>query len=418
MFRGGAGLAGARTLTAREGKGLPGTPPAAGSTYHQAQYHIRFLALSSCALGKRKQSTHNVDARCPCASLPLLCSTYGTHLRHLQGVGDYITPDTIHHLAHLTLLQSLDLSTERHALQLPPRSLQAIASCRHLTSLRLGNHLTCWETFELAAELPALQQLEFSYTREVDVSVQEFAPLKHSRTIQRLAISGMPCSDQLLDVLAASPVTDLSIHAGAFCATPKGAALMAGRLQKLQLLVNDRDNAAFTAALPVLGSSLSSLSLSLHKASADCRPLLKAVFSLPALQHLSLGSQYNGLTEWELQDLPVLTHCTNLSLSNHFTDATLCATLRSTPHLRQLQLGSSGEVGSLGLGCVLGHCRGLREVRLVLMRGVTAAGVAALASGPCVSRVVLEGCRNVSAEECRELMRLLNKPDLDIIKLR
>ncbi len=55
---------------------------------------------------------------------------------------------------------------------------------------------------------------------------------------------------------------------------------------------------------------------------------------------------------------------------------------------------------------------------LELMRGAAAAAVAALASGRGMSRVVLVGCRNVSADECRQLTQLLNRPQLDIIKLR
>lgn len=353
-----------------------------------------------------------------CCSSAATRSAYGTQLVHLRGVGDYIDTDSIAYLGRLTALQSLDLTTERHALPVAPRSLQALAALTDLHTLQIGNHLACYDTCELAAALPALQQLEFSYTQEVVVSVQDFAPLKHSRALQHLALSGVTCTDELLELLAETPITELSLHASRFAATPKGSALLAGKLHKLQLQVNDKDNATFAAALPALGSGLTSLCLGIHKATLDCRSLLRAVFSLPALQELSLGSHYNGLTEAELRDLPVLPQLTSLSLSNHWTDATLCGVLRSTPGLRHLQLTSCSEVGALGLGCVLGHCRGLRAVRLVLMRGATAAGVAALASGACVSRVVLEGCRNVSGEECRELMRLLNRPDLDIVKLR
>lgn len=327
--------------------------------------------------------------------------------------------DTLPYVAKLTAVRTLDLYTEKRAVHMPPRSLQSLAALSHLQSLHLGNHLACYDLFELAADLPALQQLEFSYVQETAVSAQDLAPLRRSSTLQRLVLSGVNCTDALLDVLADTPVTDLSLCTGGFLVSPKTAVRMAGRLQRLQLSVGGAvGSIMFKASLPVLGAALTSLSLTVHKHTDDFSGLLQAVFGLPALQDLSLRVHYSRLSEQELQDLPVASQMTRLSLSNHVSDAAMCCLLRSAPGLRHLSLSSCSEVGSLGLGCVLGHCRRLSSVRLELMRGATAAGVAALASGQCMSRIVLEGCRNVGAEECGELKRMLNRPDLDIIKLR
>jgi hypothetical protein len=333
-------------------------------------------------------------------------------------VGDYLDTSNLPQLAQLTALQALDLSTEAHALPIPPSNLQLLSHLTALTSLHLGNNLACHEACDLAAGLPALAELSFSYVSEVQVSVQEFAPLWRSKTLQRLELAGVDCTDELLGVLAGSAVTDLALTAAAFRATAKGAAAMAGRLQALRLSVKDTTLAAVTSALPVLGSQLTQLSLCVHKAGGDYTQLMQVVFALPALQQLSLASHYNGLTERELQGLPVAPQLTQLSLHNHFTPATLPCVLRGTPSVRHLHLCSCADVGAAGLGSVLEHCRGLRSVHLELMRGVDAAAVAALAAGRYVSRIVLEGCRNVSAEECRELMQRLGRPDLDIIKLR
>lgn len=345
-------------------------------------------------------------------------STHAKQLQHLAGLGDYVTADTLPLLAQLTALQTLDLVTERHALPIAPRSLQPLASLTRLHSLFLGNHLACHDVFELAAALPALQRLEFSYVREAAVSAQDLVPLTASKSLQRLVLAGVPCTDDVLHVLASTTVHDLGIQGAGFCATPQAAARMGGRLRGLQLQVNDATAAAVTAALPVLGAGLTSLSLRIHKATADYRGLLQAAFGLPALQQLALGSHYRGLSESEVAGLPVSSTLTQLSLSNHFSDATLVAVLRSAPGLTQLSLSSCGEVGQDGLAAVLGACKGLRSVRLELMRGVTAAGVAALAAGPRVRCVEVAGCRNVSEEECRELVRQLGKPELDILKLR
>jgi hypothetical protein len=353
-----------------------------------------------------------------CNLLDCFHSTHGTQLQHLKGAGDYVNSDTLPHVVKLTALRTLDITTEQQAVHIPPRSLQSLAVLSRLQNLHLGSHLACYDLFELAADLPALQQLEFSYVQDIPVSSQDLAPLRRSSTLQRLALAGVQCTDALLDVLADTPVTDLRLCAGEFLASPKGAARIAGRLQRLQMMVySTAGSYMLNASLPVLGAALTSLSLTVHKW-VGCSGLLQAVFGLPALQDLSLQANYSSFTEQELQALPVASQLTQLSLSNQFGDAALCQLLRSTPGLRHLSLSSCSEIGSLGLSCVLGHCRRLSSVRLELMRGATAAGVAALASGQCMSRVVLEGCRNVSAEECGELMRMLNRPDLDIVKLR
>lgn len=352
-----------------------------------------------------------------CCDAAAACSTHARQLQHLRGVGDYIDSDTLPHLAQLPALQTLDLCTERHALPVTPQRLRLLQGLSSLRSLQLGNHLACHDVCELAASLPALQQLEFSYVRDTGFSCLELGPLGRSRTLQRLALAGFDVTDQLLEVLASTRVTDLSVSAGAFCASPRGAALVAGRLQALQLSVNDSTEQVLAEALPVLGAGLTSLSLSIHRSTADYKGLLQAVFRLPALQQLSLQAHYHALTEGELQGLAVASHLVRLSLSNHFTDATLCLILSSAPGLRHLHLASCGDVGPSGLAAVPAHCCGIRSVRLELMRAATAAGVAALASGPGLSCVVLEGCRNVSAEECRHLMQL-HSPELDIIKLR
>ena len=148
--------------------------------------------------------SHIACCRCRCVCTTL-CSTYGSQLQHLQGVGDYIDADSITHLARLTALTSLDLTTERHALPVAPRSLHVLSALPHLSHLQLGNHLACHDTCELAAALPALQDLEFTYVCEVHVSVQDFAPLKQSRSLQRLGVSGVACSDELLELLASNP---------------------------------------------------------------------------------------------------------------------------------------------------------------------------------------------------------------------
>jgi hypothetical protein len=328
----------------------------------------------------------------------------------------------VQHLAQLTALQDLDITTERHPLQLAPRSLQPLAALKHLARLKLGNNLACHDTFELAAALPQLSALEFSYLCADAAAgpAQQLAPLKHSRSLRRLLLSGVRCSDELLELLAQTAIEDLELDVACMItATAKGAARMAGRLRRLQLHVCDANVAAVIAMLPVLGlSQLTQLSLSVHKAAADYGPLLRAVFGLQALQDLHLSSHYHGLSEAELEGLPGLMQLTRLSLSNHFTDATLASLLRSTPNLRQLRLSCCGDVGEQGLRGVLGLCGGLRSVELELMRGATAAGVCALAAGAHVGRLVLEGCRNVSADECRQVMAALNRPELDIIRLR
>lgn len=147
---------------------------------------------------------------------------------------------------------------------------------------------------------------------------------------------------------------------------------------------------------------------------------LQAIFSLPQLQSLALSSHYNGLKEAEASNLPLLPSLQRLSLSNHFNDTTLQLLLRAAPSLRSLKLSSCSAVSDAGLTAVPQLCSKLREVHLELMRGAGAAGVAALAAGRCVVKVVVEGCRNVSAQECRRLQQQLagQKLDLEIFKLK
>jgi hypothetical protein len=149
-------------------------------------------------------------------------------------------------------------------------------------------------------------------------------------------------------------------------------------------------------------------------------PVLQAIFNLPHLQSLSLASNYNGIKEAETINLRALPSLQHLSLSNHFSDATLRAILRNTPSLRSLKLTSCGSITANGLTQVPQLCSKLREMHLEFMRGATAAGVAAVAAGRCVQRVVVEGCRNVTAEECKQLQQQLagEKLDLEIVKLR
>jgi hypothetical protein len=149
-------------------------------------------------------------------------------------------------------------------------------------------------------------------------------------------------------------------------------------------------------------------------------PVLQAIFNLPQLQSLSLASHYNGIQEAETTSLQSLPSLQRLSLSNHFTDATLRAILHKTPSLRSVKLTSCGSITSDGLTHVPQLCSKLRQVHLELMRGATAAGVAAVAAGRCVRRVVVEGCRNVSGDECRQLQQQLaeQKLDFEIMKLQ
>jgi hypothetical protein len=339
------------------------------------------------------------------------------HLTQLVGAGDYVDATSMTHLAQITTLEHLDLTPGKASVVLMPPALQPLAGLTNLRVLQLGNHLACYDTFALAASLPRLESLAFSYIGDRSIGPPDLQPLVASRTLDSLTLCCVVCSDDLLAVLAKTNISKLSLVAGTFTATAKGLALMQGQLQHLQLRVNDRDMANLAAALPQL-PLLRSLSVSIHRAAEDCRNLLNAIFSLKQLQHLALESHYNGVREQELQDLSVLHELQQLSLCNHFSDATLCCLLRGAPQLRRLQLASCGDISDVGLGCAIGHCRHLRQVHLALARGVSIAGVAAVAAGPCVERVELEGCRNVLAEECRELMRLLNKPHLEVVKLK
>eukprot|EP00775_Hariotina_reticulata_P008662 gene8662-8843_t len=344
-------------------------------------------------------------------------SNHGMQLTQLDGAGDYVDASTITHLGQMTSLQHLDLTPGKARVVLTPPALQPLAGLTNLRVLQLGNHLACYDTFALAASLPRLESLSFSYVGDYSVGPLDLQPLVACRTLDSLTLCCVVCSDDLLAVLAKTNISKLGLIAGTFTATPKGLALMHRQLWHFQLRVNDRDLSNLAAALPQL-SQLRSLSVSIHRAAEDCRELLTAVFGLKKLRHLALESHYNGVREQELQALGMLHDLRQLSLCNHFNDATLCCLLRSTPQLRRLRLSSCGDISDVGLGCAVGHCRHLRQVQLALVRGVSIAGVAALAAAPCTERVELEGCRNVLAEECRELMRLLNKPHLEVVKLK
>lgn len=350
------------------------------------------------------------------------CSKHGTKLTHLAGAGDYVCTETVSLLAALSNLQSLDIVRGLMLGVSAASALQPLSSLTNLQHLQLGNSLACHDSCALAASLPRLDSLEFAYANDhLDcfggLSHQDLVPLVGCRTLKHLTLSAVSCSDQLLSVLARCKVSSLSLLAGRFAAQPKYTALLQQQLSSLQLRVNDSDIPALAAALPEL-KGLSSLSVSIHRSAEDCGLLMPAIFGLPRLQQLSLGSHYNGLKEQELVGLPTAGQLTSVSLRNHFSDATLCRTLSVVPQLRELHLASCESVSDVGLACLVGHCKELRSVRLELMRGVGAAGVAAVAAGPHVARIVVEGCRNVLAEECRDVMKLSNKLDLEVVKLR
>lgn len=320
-------------------------------------------------------------------------------------------------LTQLTGLQVLDLTPGSHTIHLPPPALASLAALKQLRSLSLGNHLALPHTCDVAASLPALTSLAFTYAGEHPGSVQAFAALRHSSSLQRLALAGVPCEDELLALLSKLPaLSELRLHACRFRGSAAGAEHLRDKLATLQLETNDSDAAALAAALPALGAGLTSLAIRVHKSAQDVSALMQAVLRLPSLEHLQLGSFYRPITEAELAGLPQQPQLTRLALTNHWSDATLARLLSCTPGLRDLQLTSCAEVGDAGLSSVLGSCSGLRSVRLVLMRGVTAAGVAGLAGGAVVSRVVCEGCRNVTAQECSSLMQQLDRPGLEIVR--
>lgn len=347
-------------------------------------------------------------------------TTHAGQLTQLLGAGDYICPASVQLLPQLSQLQSLDIAPGPHSsLLLTPAALQPLKQLHHLQRLQLGNHLARYDTFLLAGQLPQLSSLVFEYADDSSASHADLAPLMASSSLQELQLCNVICSDEVLGVLARTRVSRLTLRAGRFCASRKGAAALAQQLLELQMRVNDADMQAFAAALPAL-TGLRSLSLSVHRASESCTELMQAIFSLPQLQSLALSSHYNGLKEAEASNLPLLPSLQRLSLSNHFNDTTLQLLLRAAPSLRSLKLSSCSAVSDAGLTSVPQLCSKLREVHLELMRGAGAAGVAALAAGRCVVKVVVEGCRNVSAQECRRLQQQLagQKLDLEIVKLK
>lgn len=350
-----------------------------------------------------------------CCCLP--CSNHGAHLTNLEGIGHYICAATVSSVSALSNLQSLNISPGKSNLVQHPSALQLLSSLTNLQQLQLGNSLACYETCALAASLPRLSSLQFTYVDDRSMPPRDLTPLSACRSIVQLSLCSVVCNDELLLVLARCKVSSLTLHSGTFSATPKGAALLQQQLRGLQLQVSDKDISAFAAAVSHL-RGLSSLSVTIHRAAEDCSGLLQAIFGLSGIQQLSLASHYNGISEQESQGLPTVPQLTSLSLTNHFSNATLSRILSTVPQLQHLQLASCGAISDAGLSNVVGHCKQLKSVRLELMRGVGVAGVAALAAGPHVSRIVLEGCRNVLAEECREVMRQSDKLDLEVVKLK
>jgi hypothetical protein len=207
--------------------------------------------------------------------LQLSCSDHASQLIHLLGAGDYICPASMQLLPRLTQLQSLDITPGPHStLLLTPASLQPLSQLLNLQQLRPGNHLARYDTFLLAGKLPQLSSLVFEYADASSASHADLAPLAASVSLQELQLCNAACSDELMQVLARTRVRKLTLHAGRFCASQKGAAALAQQLQSLQLRVNDADMQAFAAALPGL-KALNSLTLSVHRASESCSELLQ-----------------------------------------------------------------------------------------------------------------------------------------------
>lgn len=343
---------------------------------------------------------------------------HGSQLTHLAGAGDYICSATVHLLATLTNLQSLDIMPEWHINKIDPAALQPLSNLQHL---QLGGHLDISEACTLAVRLPQLCSLEFSLIKCLDSSYVSgsncLAPLASCRRLQRLCMGGVLCDDALMSRLARSKVSSFVQRAGTFSASPKGASLLQQQLKQLQLNVAGESIAHLAAALPQL-KGLEQVILSVHNSSMDSSKLFQAIFGLTGLQQLSLKIQYGPLSECELTGLAKLPRLANLSLSNHLSDATLHRILSRTSHLQHLELVSCSAVSDTGLSRVMSCCPMLRSVHLELMRGITVSGVSALAGCQYVQRIVLEGCRNVTAEECWEVMKASGKPDLEVIKLK
>lgn len=111
-------------------------------------------------------------------------STHASQLTHLLGAGDYICPASIQLLPQLPNLQHLDISPGKFNIVLTPPMLQPIGQLTKLQHLQLGNHLACYDTCALAASLPALKSLVFSYVDDYAVEPHDLAPLTYSRSLQ------------------------------------------------------------------------------------------------------------------------------------------------------------------------------------------------------------------------------------------
>ena len=338
-----------------------------------------------------------------------------TNLQSLQGAGDYSDPSCVAQLASLTHLQQLDLSPGKTRVVLLPEHLAPLSRLSALTSLQLGNHLATHATCQLAASLPSLHTLSFVYCDDYPPAPAALQPLTHSKSLRKLDLCSVVLDQPMASVLGHTPMTSLKLQ-GTFALTPKAACLLPSQLTTLSLQLADRDIPTFTSAIPKL--NLSSLSLAIHRASEPCHDLLAAITGQQQLTQLTLESHYYGLVEPEFDACQIMPKLTHLTLVNHFTDTTLCSLVRCAPNLTHLSLVSCGSITDLGLCCAASHCRGLKQLELTLCRGVSRIGVAAAAAAPRVTRVTLEGCRNVTVEDTREVMRLMAKHDLEIIKTR
>jgi hypothetical protein len=247
-----------------------------------------------------------------------------------------------------------------------------------------------------------------------------------------------------------------------FTATPSAAAALRGRLQHLDISIDGEHADALAAALPLLGAGLASLVLSVFKTGGqDCSRLLAAVFSLPRLEQLTLKANYYGLVGADVARLPPLApalaavpgatapeappaqqrldravsggeqhgsqqqrqhaepqppqrqRLRELTLSNHFDDGALCRILSCAPGLQRLRLCGCGEVTAVGLTGVLKACRDLQSAELRFCRQVDFPGVACLARGHAMQRIVVEACRRVSRDCCAALRQCAARPDME-----
>eukprot|EP00877_Chromochloris_zofingiensis_P001004 jgi/Chrzof1/10904/Cz05g16170.t1 len=265
-----------------------------------------------------------------------------------------------------------------------------------------------------------MHTLSFSYVENVENRSKEYSvlpedlePLTHSRSIKRLDLSSSDLTDAIAEVISRTPVTRLSLY-GSFELSTKGACLLT-QLTQLSVTICDRHVDSLTLALPSL--KLSYLYVDYHRSIANCEQLLKAISSQP-LQQLSLASHYFGISESQFTSMVQMPALQQLHLINHFTDSAVNTLLSCAPGLTSLQLSSCTELTDLGLCCIPAHCKHLRTITLSLIRGASQCSIAALASIPSVQRVVVDGCRNVTAQDCKDVVRLVNKRGLDVVKLK